>query len=123
MIKLHIWANYFGGWNKENYEFPFENKRGQQFENAKELLEYITREFGDDASSGLYYSTLLTAPINLLFDREIQGWIERYQFCTKFNVRPFNAEVYDELPAFWVDFVKIMEDELIKCQRENGRHK
>jgi len=42
-------------------------------------------------------------------------------FCDKFHVKPFNVMSYDELPCLWVDFCKIMANELIECEKEQAR--
>lgn len=89
------------------------------FNSSDEVLNAIERKYGADVSSGLYYSTLNLCPVNLIFDRKIQDWIERYQFCKQFNVKPFNVSSYEELPCTWVDFCKIMNNELIECEKES----
>jgi len=63
--------------------------------------------------------------MNLIYDKKIQDWIERYLFCEQFKIRPFKAESYDELPALWIDFCQIMKTEINLCEKEwlrvNGR--
>jgi hypothetical protein len=39
--------------------------------------------------------------------------IERYNFCTKINCQAFPGS-YDQQPAEWIDFVNILNNELIK---------
>jgi len=64
---------------------------------------------------------MLEFPLNLIYDKQIDEWIERYTYCEKFNVRPFAADNYDSLPALWVDFSKIVMKELALCDKEAAR--
>lgn len=118
---MNIWADYFNGWNRENHDFPFTTRQGKTFDNTEQLLKHISKEYGNDSSQGLYYSCMLEFPLNLIWDRQIQSWIERYVFCEKFNVAPYKADGYDELPAVWVDFCKMMLNELAECEKEQMR--
>ena len=85
-MRLNIWGTFFGGWDKEPSYFPWESKDGRRrFEHRDKLLEYLDAKYGNDASQGLYISAIMDAPLSLLWDEEIQGWISKYLFCDKFN--------------------------------------
>lgn len=97
------------------------NNKDKIFNNIDELLEYITDKYEQDSSQGLYYSTLLECSLNLIWDKKISEWINRYSFCNKFNVQPFGVSSYDELPCLWIDFCMIMMNELAECEKEQMR--
>lgn len=114
-----IWANYFNGFNKEDHSFPLIYK-DQCFETVHDLLGYIEREFGNDPSQGLYYSTLSVCPINLFHDPKIQYWIDKFFVCRELGVKAFDC-AYDDQPAYWIDFCMIMLQELKECEKERIR--
>jgi len=117
---LNIWASYFSGWDKENYEFPFTSRKNKLFKCRDELLLYTEKNWGDDQSSGLYTSFILEFPCNLIFDETIQSWVNKYVFCKEFKTQAFKG-CYDEYPAYWIDFCQIMKSELNKCEKESIR--
>ncbi len=78
-------------------------------------------KYGDDPSQGLYFSAMLTCPLDVFVDAQIQDFIQRFNFCEKFKgVSPFQG-CYDDQPAIWVDFCMLMMEELPKCQKEYNR--
>jgi len=57
------------------------------------------------------YSLLLCSPLHL-FDARSQEMIHRHDYCvTHPSVPPFPGS-YEELPAFWLDAERIIEQEL-----------
>ena len=92
----------------------------KDFNSKDELLIYYTDKFGEDCSQGLFYSALTTAPLNFIYNDQIQGWIEKHIFCKQYNIAPFIGS-YEEIPAYWIDFVKLFDIEIINCQKESER--
>ena len=116
-----IWANFFGSFTGKPYTFPFTNNEGLTFTTQGELLEYITDKYGHEPSQSLFYSALYEfCAAELIWDSEIQSWIDKYYLCREFSIPAFPG-AFDDYPAYWVDFMKIMASELNKCMEEQRR--
>lgn len=88
--------------------------------NQSEILDCILREYWakynnpkDKFSSVDLWKSCLKFDQRLLLDMEIQNMIERYNYCTKIDTPAFRG-AYDDQPAYWVDFVNILSNELPK---------
>lgn len=112
---MNIWAWFFGAWNLEKVDFPFNG-----FQNKDELLNHYVLKFGEDCSQGLYYSALTEAPLNLIYNEQIQGWIQKHLYCKQYHTAPFKGS-YEEIPAYWIDFVQIYDNEIAQCKIEARR--
>lgn len=66
---------------------------------------------------------------NRLFDRKIQKDIQRYMYCEKFGIPPYEGD-YGEQPCLWVEKIFIIKKAFAKLEsnqinkaRKDGRRK
>lgn len=109
------------GFNQEIFSFPFVNNKGEAFSDRESLLSYLDENFGHESSQALYIQTLLTAPLNLIYDPYTQDMIEKYSYCKSFNRDIAPDKAFEDLPCDWLDFVNLINGELPKIQKEKAR--
>tara|TARA_R100000781_G_C4043990_1_gene115030 strand:- start:189 stop:545 length:357 start_codon:yes stop_codon:yes gene_type:complete len=69
-------------------------------EETKQFNEKSNKEF--DIGDSVYSQLPFFGCKNILFNKNIQKDIERYIYCEKFNIAPFNGS-YGEQPFLWVE--------------------
>ena len=69
-------------------------------EETKQFNEKSNKEF--DIGDSVYSQLPFFGCKNILFSKNIQKDIERYIYCEKFNIAPFNGS-YGEQPFLWVE--------------------
>ena len=56
------------------------------------------------------YAMLLATPAQLV-DAGAQAWIQRFTYCSEFQVAPFPG-AFDDQPAIWLEVARIIKAEL-----------
>ena len=59
-------------------------------------------------------------PLNFFYDPSVQANIQKYMYCEKFSTQAYPGS-YEDLPAAWVDFCNMMNNELAKCDKERAK--
>ena len=84
---------------------------------------------GFDVSEAVYSQLPFFACRNILFDKDIQKDLERYIYCEKFNVPPYNGD-YGDQPCLWVQksslirkYLAKLESKQISKAKQNGSRK
>ena len=68
-----------------------------------------------DISESVYSQMPFFACRNILFSRKIQKDIERYLYCEKFNVSPYDGD-YGKQPYLWVQKTTLIRKYLAKLE-------
>ena len=82
-------------------------------EETKESNETSGKSF--DISESVFSQMPFFACRNILFDKDIQSDIQRYLYCEKFNVPPYDGD-YNNQPCLWVEKTFLIRKYLAKLE-------
>ena len=102
---------------RETWEF----KSNDDVFKVIDLIIQETKEFNETSGKGFDISESVISQMpffacrNVLFDKDIQKDIQRYLYCEKFNVPPYEGG-YNNQPCLWVEKAFLIRKYLAKLE-------
>jgi len=100
-------------------DYPVYTVSGLQINNETELEQWFLN-WHEKHNFIYYYDFSCVARWDFIFDNKIDEWIVRYNLLKSNNIQSY-SNVFDELPAIWIQGLDVITTELAKAAETKGK--
>ena len=98
------------------HKYPIKSQIGI-FNHEKEIEEYVMKK---NSSAGLFFSYMLINEDSFIYTNDVNEYLMRYNMLKNYKFYSYSQNL-DELPAKWIDVITLIDEELMKTQKEKER--